>query len=369
MSAPSLTFVGGTANSEQVHAGLPGGYFVTDAAAADRLALYLGSAPGTRLGTVITETNSLRFAQNTAGAVYMTAFSTASTTYLAQISNSGSTLTVGTVGTFTQVPSRVRALSLSYDGTEVVVYNSTDTKFLVVSTADASVTADTTLTGHTSTWIVAAAGSGRAVGTDSVAGAFELWDGPTDTLLDTYSWPSTMSGSNPKQMMPVGTDRIFFAMLMNDSADPQNYWIGVLSTASDALSIEWDATLATDWDVGTVAQAVIAAGEGFAIVGPSVGHNGTAASLYAVDTITGEVVQTTPSTDVGTGAEQLNNFVAAGTDYLVYADGDSPFQVRSWSMLFATGPTFLRLHQSPVYTPSRVRGVDLRQRQTSIITR
>jgi hypothetical protein len=35
----------------------------------------------------------------------------------------------------------------------------------------------------------------------------------------------------------------------------------------------------------------------------------------------------------------------------------------------ATGPTYLRLHQSPVYTPSRVRGVDLRNRQTPRITR
>jgi hypothetical protein len=348
VAAPDLTFVIGTANSEQVYGGLPDGYFITDAAAADRLALYRGDAPGTRLGSAITETNSLRFAQNTAGAVYMTAFDTASTAYLAQVSNSGTVLTVGTAGTFTQVPSRVRVLSLSYDGTEAVVYNSTDTKFLVLDTADASVIGDTTLTGHTSTWI---------------------WDGPTDTLLDTYSWPSTMSGSNPKQMRPVGTDRIFFAMLMNDSADPQNYWIGVLSTASDTLTIEWDDTLVTDWDISTVAQAVIAAGEGFAIVGPSTGHNGTAASLYAIDTTMGEVKPTTASTDVGTGAEQFNNFVAAGTDYLVYADGDSPFEVRSWSMLFPTlGFTYLRQRQSPVRTPSRVRGVDLRQRQTPIIT-
>jgi hypothetical protein len=35
----------------------------------------------------------------------------------------------------------------------------------------------------------------------------------------------------------------------------------------------------------------------------------------------------------------------------------------------ATGPTYLRLHQSPVRTPSRVRGLDIRQRQTPFITK
>jgi hypothetical protein len=34
-----------------------------------------------------------------------------------------------------------------------------------------------------------------------------------------------------------------------------------------------------------------------------------------------------------------------------------------------TGPTYLRLHQSPVMAPSRVRGVDIRNRQTPIITK
>ena len=56
----------------------------------------------------------------------------------------------------------------------------------------------------------------------------------------------------------------------------------------------------------------------------------------------------------------------AGTTYTIY--GDRAPNVRVYGPVTTTARTMLRQRQSPLRTPSRVRPIDLRQRQSPFIT-
>ena len=363
---PTITYYGGgTAGlSESIFAGFDGGYFITNTAAVGGFSLRSVTAPDTEVSSYPIQTVGLNVAHNTAGQVYAIGSATSTTCYLSSVAVSGTAFTVGTAGTFTHTPSNTRFRALSYDGTEFLVFDQTNTKFLVLSTVNASVVTTTTNASFASVWPVAAAGSGRIVATDSATGEFELWD---TAQLDTLAFSHTVNGTNPKPVIPIGTDRLFFCMGI-DSTNPIQLWIGVLSTAGNVLSYEWESTITTQWSSTNSLVMLADVKDGFATIVPRRQFVDDPSYLYTVDVNAGDYLESASDTNVAPGAN-LNTQTYAGRNYFVWTEANAPNQIRVWSLTYAaTGSTYLRRRQSPAYTPSRVRPPQLRQRQRPEVT-
>lgn len=231
----------------------------------------------------------------------------------------------------------------------------TDSAVVYDTSAGPAAWTTTTLTGSTVGSYTPASGasneylayhprSDRIVTHDKAGGTVYLRDS-SGTAIDSIS----IAGTSLYRWTACGPDRT--ACFQYDGSTSVSY--RVLDTASDVLS--WVAaaqTFASTHDIFPYAwdgHVVVAApaGERWKFLDPIAGDIATGPDIF------GEVV----NGDFGLPRPlSLSRTYAAVTDYT-----PSP------SHLLALPPTFLRQRQSPRATPSRVRGPNLRQRQTPYV--
>jgi hypothetical protein len=264
---------------------------------------------------------------------------------------------------------------VSPDGAQVLLRQAANTKRCVgLSTVDASQDFDLdTTTGHASGYgIIGHPTTDRVLTYCYTHYDVELWDGPGGTLLSSlddssfYFTPAAF----PASWATVG-DRLTFAVSdMDLGVDPVELSLGLLSSAADTLAWSWSQVgYATDWvnSDTSVSQSLATWGD-VAFFGSRTTSSGTA-SVYVVDT---------PAQAIYTGGPSVyapgiftNSVGFAGADTVVAFRGfvGTP-DWAIWSVVGPpAGPTYLRQRQSPVRSPSRVSGVDIRTRQTPIIVR
>lgn len=297
---------------------------------------------------------------------------------LSSVSQSGGTITVADIGYPTMT--RPGTYSSSYFG-GLSVWASNDTTEIViqdktwggtatpsplprgvlrgVDTSDASQNWSLdmdALTGHTPT-MLGVFGPDRVLLSCSTHSELELWGG--GSLLDSIATYWTPTG---REATPVSND---LALVWRSGSGQLS--AGRLSATSDVLAWEWGPTaFSSGW--GASVSAATRSFDTAVIAVPDGSSSGSA--LWTIDATTGTITATGTDSSVGEGmysghwrdlaAASSNGFAVAGVSGSGY----------TWSLVpTQTGVKYLRLRQSPVYTPSRVRPIDLRQRQTPIVNR
>lgn len=365
----------GSFAEDALRGGLGDGYFYTTVTSTDQEIRLWQTADLT--GPVDTTyvtgpSNTIyRAAHNNAGDCFVTRRITAGVSYsLAEVSNAGATLSVSSVGTV--YVGTNQSLFVGADPSQVLCQSGGTAIAWSTSTAGTAYSVDTAAS-HATTTVLTTPAADYFLGYCSTHTDYELWDGVGGTVVsslnDAYSWGSTLVS-----VCPISTHRTFVAGY-TDGTDPKEFRVGVLSSSDDSLAWEWGpTTLTTNWSIGTaidVSPFVTAWGNAV-LLGPADELDSpppTTASWYVVDARTGEVSASEPNVYAGSGIGINNNTGAvwAGSNQFVIWPGDANPQ--DWTAWLAT-PTsaLLRQRQSPKRTPSRVRGPDLRQRQTPFIT-
>jgi hypothetical protein len=369
--------------TEQLRGTLDNGYFVTSSESAGTitLSLYNVNDPTTVLDTdtslLNTSGNAFLTAQNNSGSIYAQTYSDASNYLLSSIDESAGALVISNRGTFA-VPTATynQHMWLTPDGGQVLLRQNANGKRCVgLSTVDASQDFDLdTSSGHASGYGVAAfPASDRVITYCYTHDAFELWDGPGGTLLDSLddsSFYFTPAGF-PVAWPSIGTHNTFLVVDTDSAADPRELNLGVLLSSGDTLTMVWQTLgYVTNWaEADTTALQVASVWGGLVFFGVRTSASGSPISVYVVDYSTGDVYPS-PAESAALPGIFDRSVGWAGPDYVVAFQGfvGTP-DWTIWSVLAAAGPTYLRQRQSPVRAPSRVRGIDLRQRQTPIIVR
>lgn len=310
---------------------------------------------------------------------------------LATASQTGGTLSINQIGalptTYTGSSSSNGFVNIypSNDTSELAVWDQTFVSYPGTATVRGVNTADATENwswtpvslGHgtaTPPRLVGSFGASRVLMYCTTHDDLELWD-DTGSLLDSIAPPTDYHWSG-RDVFPIGADLIVASTIgTTTSSDPQAAQVKRLSAAGDVLSYLWSTDITTDWGPTRSWQSPALAGAGDAITLVSTGGasgTATAMSLYVIDGATGTSYPSTPDSHLIVGLDagysSSNVLAFAGTDRLV-VNGDAAVG-SIWSVIGTrSAPTYLRRRQSPAYTPSRVRGVDIRQRQTPIITR
>ena len=365
-------------SSESLLGGLDGGYVITQNGSglpSGTIKLIAADDLGTTVdSSTLTNTFPAETCANNAGDVYLltSAGSPGSTTTrtLRKCSQSGGTLSVTSVGSFTMAASAT-ALDGSWldaDDSQVLVQYAGTAALSAVNTGTGALDWTSTLTGHSVTPL-ACMGGDRILVACATHSDIELWDGATPTLLDSLARDSARSAT--EVIVPLTTTTALYAIMVS-STSPDTLRVGVLSTASDTLSWAWGTTdHVTAWTGTSPADPGVSA-----CAWGTTGALGPASRVYAsgyktvplylVNGTTGVISATEADSSVGYGAYP-DEFWWAGSGTFVVHDAYLYATLTSWST-YRTGPTYLRQRQSPKRAPSRVRGVDLRQRQSPRIT-
>lgn len=373
MTRYAASVIDSLSSGESLIAGLDGGYVVTQSGsgspsatinlrAVDDLITVASSATVT--GEFIDESCC-----NNAGNAYLLTNASSTTRTLRSITQSSGAISVTSVGTFT-VPTGGGNLDASFldpADTQVLVRYSAIADFSAVNTGTGALDWTSVHTGHSLT-ALACMGSDRYLAACSTHSDVELWDGATDTLLDSLARDGNRSAT--EVITPITATSALYAIEVSGS-DPNTVRLGLLSTTGDALSFTWGPTdKVTAWTTGTPTDRfVVASAWGTrAVVGPGRRiYSGTYLSMpvYLVDCATGQVSASTADTSVGYGVYD-GELWWSGSDAFSFHDYHTYATITTWSVSPATTP-ILRQRQSPKRTPSRVRGIDLRQRQTPYI--
>lgn len=318
------------------------------------------SAPDTVASTTLSRLGRLILVGN-AGTVYSVAtIGTAGTVY--SITRSGSTISNTSIGTFTSSNSlhQPTILYLPSDGTQIVAFayqGATDDIYMGINTSTGALDYEIGIdnTAHSSTTL----GPARAdrflllCGTDA---AVELWD-DTGTLIDSLA-TSMEGGLYNSAMAPLPSSRTVII-----SNGPSNKSWGIVDCSTDTLSWEYGPeslpsglpdyiTSVVTWGETIVIRPISSGGAtpGTAFFGSSAAGL-TEASVWV-------------SNNASTSADNSFNAMVDARNYVQVID-----DTQVYSLVTVSDRSYLRQHQSPVRTPSRLRGVDLRLRQTPIITR
>lgn len=306
------------------------------------------------------------FARNNAGDVYaIRNTSTSSIKTLARITQSAGALTVTDVGDWTASTPTSGLLYLSADDSEIVYQQLSPRRTMGLSTTDASTNFDIlwSTTAHNG-WVVACPAPDRFISYCSTHTDYELWEGSTTTLLD--SMADDTGQAEDVYPCSVGLNEVMWVA----RSGTETHTIGLLDTSADTLAWRWGpTTLSTPgWDVmdgiaesrGTLATIAAEADPTFPY---------SSISFYVVNTATGAVGASTASTLIGQGATFSYTVGAMWVADDVAILGPENTDTDDWSAwtITSTTPTYLRQRQSAVRAPSRVRPVNLRNRQTTMI--
>lgn len=365
----ATTVLGTLSTAQSLIAGLGGNYVVTqDGSGNPSGTLNLRSTASlSTVASSVTLTSTFpdeSCCNNNGDAYLLTTPGSGTTVTLRSLTQSAGTLSMTTIGTFTMAAggTSLRDSFLDPADTQVLVrYNGTSA-LSAVDTATGALDWTATLTGHT---VVPRAmmGNDRFLVTCTTHNAIELWNGTGPTLLDSLTRDPDLEYS--ERLVPLTATSCFYAIGVVSTATVR---YGLLSTSGDVLSWTWGPLdYATAW---AASSDVLAAAWGTTVaIGPRLAEVGSPARpLYVIDGDTGRVTVSDTDTSVGKGVYE-GEFFWAGASSFAYHDTAGYNLITAWSYVPATAPTYLRQRQSPLATPSRVRGVDLRQRQTTRITR
>lgn len=351
--------------------GFGGGYFLTLKPGLQIIELWQVDDPTTLLDDFDGgATNYFQnFARNNAGDVYAYRnTATSSNKTLARITQSGGTLTVTDVGTWTASTSTSGIMYLSADDSEIVYQQISPRRTMGLSTVDASTNFDIlwSSTSHNG-WVVATPAPDRFISYCSTHTDYELWEGSTTTLLDSLN--DDTGQAEDVYPCSVGLNQVLWV----SRSGTATHNVGLLNTSSDTLYWSWGPTsLSTsDWStMDAIAEArgslvTLAAEYNPAFPYPSI-------SFYVIETGSGTITASPASTTIGQGATFTRTVGAMWVADDVAILGPENTDADTWSaytVAVITPPTTLRQRQSPVRSPSRVRPAKLRQRQTPFITK
>lgn len=299
------------------------------------------------------------------------------------LTRSGTSLVKTEVGSSIATSNAWTNSRLTFDGS-AFFYNDNDNHVNAArSTTDASLIyswTKSTGTGGHNFFHTVPMDSSRILGICFTHGEWELWDATTDTLLDSITSLDSRWGGYVGSWTAIGADRAFYAWQPDIDADPMVIDYGVISTAGDTLTVEWSVDgFETNWSTGDATDrlytSVNSTGTTVAIHARQPAASYPDMSLYIVDGNTGQTSASEASALAAHGsrpyAVECQGVTFASVNDLVVDMNtavSSTEHVVNWDVRRAA-PAILRQRQSPVRTPSRVRGIDLRARQTPYITR
>ena len=360
------------ANARYLIGGLGGGYFLTSKPTTNEvLQSWSVSSPTTEADseTLVAGEGVQDMDRDNAGVTWLRRrTATSSIKELSSTSQSGGVITVTDKGTWTADTGTVGKLLIGGDTAKAVYHQTSSSPRKTYGLATS-----TAATNFTLTWSASHTGSVIAMPSDdrvlihcTVDGQYELWQGSTATQLDTLALQNGQADF--ATCRAVGGGKVFFSERASTS---NNMNVGVIDTAGDSLTWAYGpTTVANDWGTrNPISEAL----NGIVTLIPN-GNVGADATMYVYDTTTGEInAAAGPSPYIGTGGNSNFSVGAVWVDastVVIGADSSSSVTWSAWSITaLSTAPTYLRQRQSEVRTPSRVRGVDLRQSQTPRVTR
>jgi hypothetical protein len=248
---------------------------------------------------------------------------------------------------------------MAADGSGIVLERSTSPDHIQHYAWDGSLTWDATM--GTAGQLLAAPRGDRFLLQAGFTGDIRLYD-DTGTELDAitgrsgaaeqYQWQSIDTVGNVGYLVGIRTSPPYV---------DATYYYRVLDATTDTLA--WtsaEGSVTTDHANNTYYQWDV--WEGQAVWGPA--DAAATGSIYWLDMNTGGTASGTRSSDTF--------YVTACGLYASVGFNDDVYSYTVWNSPVpppvTSGFTYLRQRQSPVRAPSRVRGIDLRQRQTPIIT-
>lgn len=248
----------------------------------------------------------------------------------------------------------------------------------VINVAGGTVAYTLTGTGHYG-GVIAMPAQNRHLRMCSTHGSVELSD-ETGTILSTMSL-TQLGGSvtlTSGGVICPSTNRALFSGDVFYTSNPLDIFHGYMSTTGDTLSWVWGPSIVTtDWVASFKKGAATAAWGNAAVTVPG-DSIGTVAPFGPVGHLrvsldTGTVTLGAADAGANGGCQFWGGggymFGFGGQGYL-WKVGLSYYGNHNglWSVILQSATTYLRQRQSEVRAPSRVRGVDLRQRQTNRVT-
>lgn len=385
MAATSVSLSTSWSSSLALIGPAPDGYFAIESASASFAFIDLRSVsdPTTTVGTASIGARSGRATGwNASGDTYYAYKNSSPNSYtIVNVAQSGGALSIGTIATGIG--------TVAFDGVMVAPDN---TQVLPYSGLSDWVTAVDVATG-TRQWTVNLGALGHLGGMLSQPAVdqfiwkcnthndLELWNGAGTALLDSMSYAITGASLGSAVGVVPAEHQTFVSLDISANSDPKDIYIGSISSSGSALAWDWGpTTVTTNWTNGTASAKFTPipaawAGTNVAVVTPfdTVTTPSSSVSMVVVDLAT----QQTFSATADTLTSEAVGFFSSGAYFFAFCGPGSIVKVPRtssgnstgiWSVLYTVGRALLRQRQSPKRTPSRVRGPDLRQRQTPFIT-